>query len=651
MSRLAPLLALLAVVAPSVSTAADSIAPLTVSGADYNAPDGRVVRFWGVNLVATYPDHARADALAANLASLGINLVRPHHLLRAGKDWNPDMTSGALVTYQDTSREFDPDALDRFDYLNAALRKQGIYLAFSAHFTRGYLPGDVDILKTDAADREVWMAALTEMNGWPWQKSFDLRKLLPVVDERAALLNEEFVRNLLTHKNPYTGLSYAEDHQIISFEVVNEHALEYAIICGSRLPDYWQKRLEKRWSDYAAAAGVVGGDLYKPATPAAVALRAKFLTGLDEAYFNRIGAAIRADGCHSPITYSNLWRGDSTLEMHARLAQIIENHAYMDPLVVRRIDDGFGAAGRTSLAGKPFLLGEFNQAEGEKNSREQSPYRTMLPLAAAAYGSFNGWSGIEWFAWNHGQFVPIGKDGWALDERRESNLGGMVADGMMIDHIRTAGLIYRRGLVAPSKQPVTIWTEPPFAARGYPDLMRGKDNIQPGWQDVHAIRRAYGPVPADQAAAPWMTAPATSPVISDTDEIVKDVTRRQLTVTAPQAEAFSGFPDANPPAGLKHLVVGEASFATVIVVADDGKTLGQSGHFILSRTALDAENHETNGPAVTLRGLAPAGRGWNFTVTRPRPEAGRVTPLQTSADGTLILPAGTWHEGELTPAK
>lgn len=650
MTRFASFL-LLALSPLAVSAAApDPVVPLTVAGADYRAPDGGTVRFWGVNLVASYPEHAQADALARNLASLGVNLVRPHHNLRPSKDWNPGMISGALVSYDGTSREWAPDALDRFDYLNAALRKQGIYLALSVHSTRAYRPGDVDILKTEAADREAWVAALTEFNGWHWKKSFDLRKLLPVIDERAALLNEEFLHKLFTHVNPHTGLAYAADPQVLSIEVVNEHSLEYAIVCQNRLPDYWQHKLEQRWSDYATAAGIEPGDLYKPATPAAIATRAKFLTELDEAYHKRIETAVRATGSKAPMTFSNLWRGDSALEMHARRAGFMENHAYVDPLVVRGIDDGFGPMGRTALVDKPYFIGELNQAEGEKNIARQSPHRTMLPLAAASYGAFNNWSGLVWFAWLHGEHTPLGGDGWARNENRDSNLGGIVSDGQMIDHLRTTGIIFRRGLVAQSKQPVTIWTDAPFAVNGYHALMRGKDNIQPGWQSVHAIRRAYGPVPAAQAAAPWMSAPAVSPIVSDTGEIVRDVTRRQFTVAAAQAEAFSGFPDANPPAGLKHLVLGEAAFATVVVVADDGKALGESRHLILSRTALDAENRETDG-SVALRGLASAGRGWRFTITRPRSEAGQVTSLQASADGVLALPGGAWHEGELTPAE
>ena len=523
----------------------------------------------------------------------------------------------------------------------------------STHFTRAYLPGDVDILKTDDADRAAWSAALAELNSWPSKKSFDLRKLLPVIDERAALLNEEFTRNLFAHVNPHTGLSYAADPQVVSIEVVNEHALEYAIVCMNRVPDYWQSRLEQRWRDHATAAGIEPGDFYKPATPQAIALRAKFLTDLDEAYYRRIQAAVRATGSRAPMTFSNLWRGDSTLEMHARTADFMENHAYIDPLVVRGVEDGFAKAGRTALPGKPFFIGELNQAEGEKNIAVQSPHRSMLPLASAAYGAFNNWSGLVWFAWVHGEQIGTGADGWAKQELRVSNLGGMVADGVMIDHLRTTGIIFRRGLVAPSKVPVTLWTDAPFEVAGYHNLMRGKYDSQPGWTGVHAIRRAYGAVPADQAGAPWMTAPAPSPIVSDTGEIVRDVTRRQLTVAAPQVEAFSGFLDANAPAGLKHLALSEAAFATVVAVSDDGKNFGESRRFILSRTALDAESKETVGPVVTLRGLAAAaeGRSWSFTITRPRADAGRVMPVAVSADGVMTLPAGLWHEGELVLAE
>ncbi len=214
---------------------------LTVHGENFVDASGQPVRFWGVNVVALYPDHATADLFAAHLASLQVNLVRPHHILRSSLDWNPNMASGALVKYDDTSREFDPDALDRFDYLNAAYRRNGIYLAFSAHWSHTFRPGDVDIMTTTPQDRDAWVAGMKELNGWDWKKAGDDYKNLPVIDERCAQLMEEFNKKLLAHVNPYTGDNYASDSQILTYEIINESSLEYAIICQNRFPDYLKR--------------------------------------------------------------------------------------------------------------------------------------------------------------------------------------------------------------------------------------------------------------------------------------------------------------------------------------------------------------------------------------------------------------------------
>ncbi len=621
---------------------------LTIKGGDFIDPDGKPVKFWGVNLVGLYPEHATADALAANLASLQINLARPHHNLRPSSDWNPKMISGALLTYQGTSREFDPAALDRFDYLNSALRKNGIYLSFSVNWTRRYLPDDFAIVAGDDQERAAWGAAMKELNDWPWKKAFDVYKMLPAIDERAAQLNEEFLRKLLAHVNPYTGVSYAKDPQVLTFEVMNESSVEYAVICGNKLPDLWQAKLVEKWNAYAKAAGIEPGDLYKPADPKAKEVRAKFLSKLDEDYFERIKKVVRDAGCTAPMTFSNLWRGDTMANMNSRASDWIEDHLYMDPSVIKKPEDGIYALSRSAVAGKPFFVGELNQAEGEKNVAEQAPYRAMLPIATSAYASLQDWTGITWFAWLHGE-QSLGADGWAKNETRVANMGQMIGDGMMVDHIRTTGIIFRRGLVKKSSAPVTLWVDEPYFAGDYSGLMRGKYSYKPGWQDIHSIRKAFGPVPEGQAIAPWMTQTPPNPLVSDTGEIVKDIVRKQLTVTAPQAEAFSGYLDGKAPAGIPHLSVIGDGFVTAVVVAADEKDFAESEHLIISRTAMDAKNAEISGPQLKLVGLKKG--NWQVRVTRPRAAATpEAVALTQAGDGTLSLPATDWHECELSLA-
>jgi hypothetical protein len=366
-------------------------------------------------------------------------------------------------------------------------------------------------------------------------------------------------------------------------------------------------------------------------------------------------AVIRGTGCQAAITYSNLWRGDNASEMEARNADQIEGHQYMDPLVVGGNNDGFVELTKTAVVGKPYFIGELNQAEGDSNIARQGSTRTMLPLAVSAYGSLQNWSGVVWFAWTHGG-KTLGADGWSTSEGRASSLGVMLNDGMMLDHLRTTGIIFRRGLVAQSRKPVTLWVDDPVTVGDYAGLMRGKYNYLPGWQEIHEMRKAYGPVPPEQANAPWMNQSPPNPLVSDTGEITKDIERKQLTVAAPQAEAFSGYLDGKPLAGPKHFTLeGDSGFATVILVADDKQNLGVSQHLIISRTGLDAANADSATPVVHLAGLRSATDDlhWYLHLTRPRATTAVAgdpadIKLQPAADGSIELPRTDWHEAELS---
>ena len=381
-----------------------AVVPLQARGEDFVDPAGRPMKFWGVNLVSLYPSHEAADKLAANLASLQINLVRPHHMLRPSTDWVVNAAPVvALQDYsKDTTRIPDPEAWDRFDYLNAALRKHGIYLMLSVWSTRRYLPGDVDVLQTTADDRQAWIAGIEELNGWDWKKAFDVRKMLCIVDERTAALEEEFARQMLGHVNPYTNLAYGSDPQVLTLELINEFSSEYTIICGNKLPEYFQEKLAAKWEAFAREKGIEPGDLYKPADAKAVAVRSDFFRQLDGQYLRRMQQVIKSTGSSMPVAFSNLWRGENSQQVAAAGNGYIEDHMYADPMVVSSPDDMILKLSKTPIVGKPFIVGELNQAEGEKNVVQQSPTRSMLPLAVSAYGSLQNWSGITFFAWIHG---------------------------------------------------------------------------------------------------------------------------------------------------------------------------------------------------------------------------------------------------------
>ncbi len=728
----------------------DALPRLHVDGANFVDEEGRLFRCWGVNVVAFYPDDQTAVRFAENLAERGINCVRWHHMMRPSMDWITGSDIVALATYQGlefyepddprarpcpdstavdvasphfTSRVPDPEAWRRFDYLNAQLEKQGIYIMLSAHWTRDYGTGDVDVPPFDenSPDREAWRQAIADLQHrsycWGYGSVIDLQKMLPVFDERAQALEKEFLTTLLTHVNPYTGRAYKDSPQLLALEVTNEFSSIYTIVNGNRFYDarytpgfpglqYFQDKLNARWAGFLADQGYDYFDLYleePSAVPLATRerLRVQFLAQLDQAYYDAIEDHLASLGAAIPVTFSTLWRGEPDTQRAAVDPGIThtENHIYANPAVVEPILDHpdedyayfknpaspkedflYALAVESQLRDKPHILGEINLAAGAGEAwagllHQRKNKRTMQLLAASAYGALQNWAGVFWFAWNHGDRA-VGSDGWGVNERvpgdmlgsaqdRESVTGNLIEDAPTLDHLRTTGLIFTKGLVAPSSRPITLYVEDEADdpiwryVYGYP--VRPKLLPQPGWQNISQIRKVYGPPPEgyDQAAQPHFTQEPANPLVSDTGQIVKDVVRRQLTVDAPQVEAFSGYLDGSPPAGLETLhLVEESGFATVVLVAEDDRPLEQSQRLRISRTYIAgvtspediAQGVDADGPAITLAGLqAPTGEGqWRIRFTRPRARYAGSDPVPLPmAGGQLVLPNTDWREAEL----
>ena len=121
--------------------------PLKRQGESFAFKNGKTVRFWGVNLVASanFPSHEEADQLAELLAQLGVNITRHHHM---DAPWaTPNIFGNA-----DGTRALDSAALERFDYLVAALQKRGIYQFFDMLVHRKPGPSDGVAAPADVAN-------------------------------------------------------------------------------------------------------------------------------------------------------------------------------------------------------------------------------------------------------------------------------------------------------------------------------------------------------------------------------------------------------------------------------------------------------------------------------------------------------------------
>lgn len=166
--------------------------------------NGKPFQLWGLNVSynACAPDKALADRRADFYSAMGINAVRLHKYA--------DGTGWAGILSPDSAVEFDPAGLDRMDYFVSVLKAKGIYVKLSPVFIMNIGPGDrerIPYLEEFAADR----------NGWRNPKHGSLYFSRELQD----MLIEQMV-TLLRHRNPHTGLTYAEDPAVAYVELYNE---------------------------------------------------------------------------------------------------------------------------------------------------------------------------------------------------------------------------------------------------------------------------------------------------------------------------------------------------------------------------------------------------------------------------------------------
>lgn len=190
-------------------------------------------------------DRDAAEKVAARLAKNGVNIVRFHNL--DGSDRDRD----TLIDFsRPGSCHFNPEHLDRLDYFIAQLKKQGIYLVMGLKVNRTLLPAD-------GAPAGTRLGKRTDRFAKAWIDS-----------------QKQWARRLLTHVNPYTGTTLADDPAVVSVELNNESSLLFENlnwIAGlhpellRELTGLWNdwllekygsdRTLEAAWSKGAASAG------------------------------------------------------------------------------------------------------------------------------------------------------------------------------------------------------------------------------------------------------------------------------------------------------------------------------------------------------------------------------------------------------------
>jgi hypothetical protein len=407
-------------------------APAGQYGALAATPDGHFAfadkpgvraRFWGVNLCfgANYLEKDVADRLAERFARSGYNTVRFHHY------------DGELQLKGGASADLDPAQLDRLDYLFSAMKKRGVYVNIDLYTIRDF-----------SREELVEMGLATPGKSGPDLSTHWRFKAIMPVSEKAFDLWAEFARKMLTHRNPYTGLTWGEDPALIGICPVNENPPGGLIENDPVIKRAYQQAFETWWA-VPANRTLAGTDRAQAFNRFAHEAQVK----LDD----RLRNFIRSLGVKTLLTGSNCNESEGLAFVRSRY-DYVDNHQYWDhpsfpqaqfkfPFQFRQASSVRFSAQTprnlmpTRIIGKPFAVTEFNFVN-------PNGYRAEGAALVPAYASLQDWDALYNFDYSSSvrNIIYPSAGGGAFSISADPI--GQIAD-------RVGAAVFLRGDVLPAK--------------------------------------------------------------------------------------------------------------------------------------------------------------------------------------------------------
>lgn len=394
-----------------------------------NQPDQRV-RFFGTNLnyATNVIDHELADRLATRLAAYGYNSARIHHY-----------DAVLLKTPAAHSHDIDPEKLDRLDYLFAALKSRGLYINIDLFSTRHFAAGEID--EVPARTR----------NG--------IKSAVPV-SPSAQRAWEQFALKLLTHRNPYTGLTWAEDPALVGICPINENVLSATWASASSDASIAQL-YQRRFAEWLEAQ-----NLPPPSERDRALAFARFLSERQETSRASVAAFLKTNlGVRAPLTDVN-HRDYKPLALARDHLDYVDIHRYWDHpnfagaqwgLPYLHLDEPALARAAelprqlfpARIVGLPFASTEFNYTYPNRYRAESGPL-------FGAYAAFQDWDAIYRFAYNGNLVEHLVEPSPIMSFNSSNDPVATLAD-------RLIALLFLRGDVAPSTNLIAFEINPATA--------------------------------------------------------------------------------------------------------------------------------------------------------------------------------------------
>ena len=398
-------------------------------------------RFYGVNVceTANLPDTAeQAERFAANLARIGYNAIRFHHHERC-------MISEDGLAGGGTRP--DPALQEKFDLLVAACVKHGIYLTTDLYVSRaGAVPWRVLGFDRDGTVPGSRYKILCAFHGPTFE---NLRS---------------WTRNFLSHVNPHTGRSLADEPALACLALVNEGSLGNWGAAALReldcVREAWKAWLSAKAGDpaFAGIPDTIPDRLLAPdgATPANrhAAAFAIFLADAETRLFERLRGFVRDElGCKAPLSSLSDWYEPLQYALPRKGFDYVDAHFYVDlpqflgtswqlpsrcPNANPMLGENRGVPGIVwrRQEDKPFCVTEFNYAGPGR-------FRGVGGIATGAIGALQDWSGLWRFAWSHSRI------GVATPEKMAMGYFNLAGDPLSLAAERAALCLFLRGDAAP----------------------------------------------------------------------------------------------------------------------------------------------------------------------------------------------------------
>jgi hypothetical protein len=258
---------------------------LTVKGDKFVFKDGTEARFWGTNFnsAQNFPSHEQSEKLAKRVAKIRINIVRFHQM---DGEWStPNIFQFTKGKNKPNTMSFDPESIDRLDYLIYCLKEQRIYVYMDLLIYRKFKSGD----GIPAAD-----------------KLADVAKPYSIFSRRLIGLQKKFKYDLWTNINPYAKLAYKDDPAIAFAAITNENEL-ISRSCSITVEPY-RTELENMYREWADSKGIKVGKEKVKFDPSDENML-HFLIGTEKGYYNEMTDHIRETGVKVPVSGTFNWGG------------------------------------------------------------------------------------------------------------------------------------------------------------------------------------------------------------------------------------------------------------------------------------------------------------------------------------------------------